>query len=270
MKLAACNLLWVACACAQPAPTDYMPPSTKMAIGINVRRLIDAAQLPDLNWDPHSLTATMLAQAGLSGLNPLKDIDSIVIASSGEGEKPPAVAILRGRFAGLKPVASKDPNSALILVDESTMLVGTKAEVEAAMQHRSGALAPALAARVTAMASRYDCWGAGGRVDNVDRFEFGAGFQDGLDLNAEFHVRPTGAQKLTETTKFLEAIMNGPKFHLEAHNGVIKLSLHVDKAELKKAMVAGLKKPPVKPPEPGKIVTNSTGETVSVTLPGGR
>jgi hypothetical protein len=244
----------------------------------------------------------MLAQNGLSHLDPLKDVDSIVIASTGEGEAPPAVTILRGRFSGLKLVDVKNPMGTVVLFDESTMIAGDAAEVHAAMLRRGTApgLNPALAARITALAARFDFWGTGdnpkgfaaakgqaGGFDAVDHFEFGASFRNGLSLDAEVHVRSAqDAQKLAESMKFFEAMMtgvknsaSGTKFNLHIQEGTLKLSLTIPEEELKKAiaaqkasmaagMAAGLKAQP-KPDLRGKIVTSPNGDTISVTLPGG-
>lgn len=271
MRLVAFSLLCAASAFAQPAAADFIPANSKVVLGINLRSLIDAAQLPDLKTDSHSLPAMMLAQNGLGALDPLKDVDSILIASTGEGDQPPAVAIIRGRFAGLNPTDTKDPKGIVVRVDDSTLLAGPPDMVHAAMDRRGAALDPALAARVAALSAHNDFWGVGGKLENVDRFEFGASFQDGLALDAEFHVHSSEAtKKLTESMKFFEAMMHGQKFNLQMRNNVVKISLRIPKEELKKAIAAGMKPQPVpKPPAPGKVVTRTNGETVSVTLPGG-
>lgn len=305
MRLPAICLVCAAAALAQPAPTDFIPPHSKVVFGINLRRIIDSQELRDLTTDSQSLAPLMLAQSGLLGLDPLKDVDSIVIASTGEGDTPPTLAIFRGRFGKLKLVDMKNPKSIVVLVDESTLLAGDASEVHAVIDRRDGApgLDPALLARVASLAARFDVWGMGdkpggfaaakgqaGGLDAVDHFEFGASFQKGLSLDAEIHVRSTqDAQKMSESLKFFEAMLNGQKtadngtkFSLHTQNGTLKLSMAIPEEELKKAIAAqkasmaagaaaaaAAAKPKPTAPKDVQIITNSNGDTLRVILPGG-
>jgi hypothetical protein len=274
MRLFALSLLYAASACAQPALTDFIPPRSKVVMGVNLRTIIDSAILPDLSKDTTALAsvASMLSQTPFAHLDPLKDVDSLLIASTGEGETPPSLAIIRGRFGALKlPTAgqyhgvplidSKTPKSAMALLDDFTLIAGDEAEVQAAIDRRGSParLNPVLAARVANLLSKFDVWGTGdnpkgfqaakgqsGGLDAVDHFEFGAAFHKGLAIEAEAHVRTAeDAKKLQESLRFVETLLsiqktatNGSKFSLHTQNGTLKLSLMVPEEELKKAIAA--------------------------------
>ncbi|MDR3699123.1 MAG: hypothetical protein P4L56_05775 [Candidatus Sulfopaludibacter sp.] len=301
MRLFALFLFGSALTVAQPALTDFIPPQSKVVIGINVRHMIDSAQLPDLETGSQSLSMLMLAQNGLSGLNPLKDVDSVLIASTGEGEQPPTVAILWGRFSNVQLVDKKNPKGIVRRIGDSMLAAGDPGIVNAIAEQRPGAMkiTQALAERIATLADKYDVWGTGDNpqgfaaakgqtgglnADAVDHFEFGASFQKGLTAEAAFHLKsPQEAEKMTQSLQFFEAMLsaqktptNGTKFNLSTKDGTVKLALFIPEEELKKAMAAqkaSLSLTPKPQPKPvdtrGKIVTNSTGDTVSVTLPGG-
>jgi hypothetical protein len=301
MRLFALLLFGAASSAAQPALTDFIPPQSKVVIGINVRHIIDSAQLPDLAAGSQTLSTLMLEQNGLSGLNPLKDVDSVLIASTGEGEQPPTVAILWGRFGNVQLVDKKNPRGIIRRIGDSMLAAGDPAIVNAIAAQRAGAMkiTQALAGRIAMLADKYDVWGTGDNpkgfaaakgqtgglnADAVDHFEFGASFQKGLTAEASFHVKtPQEAEKMTQSLQFFEAMLssqktatNGTKFDLSTKDGSVKLALFIPEEELKKAMAAqkaGLSLAPKPQPKPvdtrGKIVTSETGDTVSVTLPGG-
>lgn len=303
MRLFAFLLLGAASAAAQPALTDFVPPESKVVIGINVRHIIDSAQLPDLATGSQTLSTLMLEQNGLSGLNPLKDVDSVLIASTGEGQQPPTVAILWGRFSNVKLVEKKNPNGIVKRIGDSMLAAGDPAIVNAIAAQRPGAMkiTRELAARIAELSDKYDVWGTGDNpkgfaaakgqagglnADAMDHFQFGASFQKGLTAEAAFHLKsPEEAKKMAQSLQFFEMMLsaqktstNGSKFDLSTRDGTVKLALFIPEEELKKAMAAqkaGFSMAQQSQPKPkpvdtrGKIVSNSTGDTVSVTLPGG-
>jgi len=289
MRFLVLCFIGAASAATQPALTDFIPPQSKVVIGINLRHIIDSAQFRDLQTDSQSLSTLMLAQSGLSGMNPLKDVDSIVIASTGDGEAPPTVAIIRGRFAALKLGPQKNPKGIVVRIDDSTLVAGDADIVKTVTQHHTSPLSPVLAERISSLADQYDVWGTGESAkgfttakdqkgfDAVDRFEFGAAFQNGVTLAAQIHVRtPEDAKKVAESLKFFEAMLKGQKIGLEVNDGTVKLSAHISEEDLKKAIATqkasftAMPKPSQpKPDTRGKIVSNANGDTVSVTLPGG-
>ncbi len=304
MRLFALLLIGALSSVAQPALTDFIPPQSKVIIGFNLRHMIEGAHLPDLDLGTQSVSSTLLNQNGLSGMNPLKDVDSILIASTGEGQNPPSIAILRGRFGHVQLAVKKDMKSAFKRIGDDIIITGDPAIVNSITGETPAdwKLNGAMLERITALSGKFDIWGTGDNpkgftaaknqagglnADAVDHFEFGASLQKGLTAEAEFHLKsPQDAEKLTQSLKFLELMLaaqknsaSGAKFSLGANNGTVKLSLFIPEEELKKAITAQKGAFPMMPmitqapPKPvdtkGKIVTNSTGDTVSVTLPGG-
>ncbi|HWC95192.1 MAG TPA: hypothetical protein VG456_00545 [Candidatus Sulfopaludibacter sp.] len=273
MKCIAICLLWASSATAQSALTDFIPPQTKVVIGFNLRNVIDAMFLPALKSDPNSMAAMLLAQNSFKGMDPLKDIDSVLIVATGQEQTPTGLAILRGRFDAKSipgnaqyhgiPVmtAEKDPKSLTALLDGFTAIAGDIDQVHAAIDRmgKPHVLDPALAARITALSAKFDVWGMGdsakgfpaakgqpGGLDALDHFEFGATYRKDLTIEAEAHVRQgQDTKKMRESLSFLETMLNGKqtasngtKFDLQSKNGTFKLSLFIPEAELKKAMAA--------------------------------
>ena len=88
--------------------------------------------------------------------------------------------------------------------------------------------------------------GFGADLPTIERFEFGAAFQKGLQLTAEIRVRnDKDAEQMTSTLKLVEAMMktkgvkkpaNGSAFDMSVDQGAFKLSLAIPEAELKKAI----------------------------------
>src|SRR5579863_5302767 len=187
MKVFSLLLAGVVSALAQPSLVEYVPPQSKVVFGINLRHIIDAAQLPDLETSSQMLSVQMLSQNGLAGLNPLKDVDSLMIASTGEGDNPPTVAIFWGRFGSLKMGDRKDPKGEVVRVSDSLLVAGDSVMVQEILKHRAGTslVPPATAERIASLAGKYDVWGTGadprgfstakgqgGGLEGVDRFEF--------------------------------------------------------------------------------------------------
>jgi hypothetical protein len=315
----------------------YFPPDTKAVVGVHVRSIIDNPLFADAIAEVRTKSAAILTQTPLAGFDPLKDLDEILFATSGKGEKPPAIAVLLGRFPVEQlgqdarryrevPIlqSPKQPQGALALIDSSTAIAGPAADVRAAIDRRAEATSglTALMSRVDTLRSRYSIWGFGdgietaargkrpGDFSSIDRFEFGVALDRGLRINAQIHVRtPQDFEKMAATIRMVEAMINAAKakkpandtsVELSAAKGILKFSLTVPEAEMKKAMmeerdslVAALssrlpallgpapRPNPAVPPgqaftiEQGagisseaKTVTNSKGDTVILTLPG--
>jgi hypothetical protein len=282
---------------------EFLLPDTKVVIRISVRGLMDSPILKDVG-EPRGISARYLTGTPLAGIDPGKDIDDLIIASTGEGEKAPALMVLRGRFpAGMIPggITQKDPktpNSSYALLDPDTLIGGDVAVVRAVMDGRrkSSALAPVLAERIAALDGRYDLWAVGEvpkgihstaasspEIEAIDRFELGASLQKGLEIAAQIHVRtPKDTEKLMQTLKLLEMLVamqpktgaSQSKVDLKSTENTISLSLFIPEEELKTSIEAQKEKwmstaaPAPKPePTPGRIVKNERGDTVTVTLP---
>ena len=85
-------------AAADSSLAAYFPSNTKAVVGVNVRGLIDNPMFGDAVAEIRAKSAGLLAQTPLAGFDPLKDLDEILFATSGQGDNPPAIAVLRGRF----------------------------------------------------------------------------------------------------------------------------------------------------------------------------
>lgn len=280
MKLAQCVLPLLlsvrAVLAADPVLTDYFPPGTKVVFGLRVQSVVTSALGQGFTPQAKAASSDWLKMASLAGFDPFRDLDEVMIASTGESEKAPVVVVLLGRFdvarlaEGAKQYhgvpmlgGGKDAEYVMALLDGSTALAGSAALVRAAIDRRDGGdpgIDPALAARVASMRQRYDAWGLGDRPDgffspapeangleSVDKFEFGLSFGDGLELSAELHARSAeDAQKLNEAVQMVAAMVKSQqlsggnaKVDIEWHDGTIKLAASIPAEELKKAMEVG-------------------------------
>ena len=256
---------------------DFLPPDTKLVIGFSVRGIIDSPLIASFG-DPKTTTSGFLAGnplAGspLAGLDPLKDIDNCVVATTGEGDKAPSLLVLIGRFgpqilpAGAKvykgvPIFedTKTPNGTVALLDAGTLLAGDLKLVQAAIDRRGkpSALSAALMERVAALEGRFDLWGVGEvpkgvtppsgtpeELQAIDRFEFGAALRHGLEVNVQAHMRTAkDTGKMMQSLQFLQMMLKGQpsaggtKFDLTAEQDTIKLALFVPEEDLKKGIEA--------------------------------
>src|SRR5262245_7486169 len=128
---------------------DLMMPGTKVVIGLRLRTIVDS---------PLARSVAEQAQAGnpqwgqliqAVGFDPLHDVDEVLLASTGEGKNPPTLIMARGRFGVVRSLpglreyhgaailpAQKKENSALALLDDSTVIAGDLPTVQAAIDRR--------------------------------------------------------------------------------------------------------------------------------------
>jgi hypothetical protein len=326
----------MAVAAEGPVP-NFVPPTTRAVIGIHLRSVIDSGLLQSLGADLFkNAGASWTSNPQIAGINPLKDLDEVILVSTVEGDHPPTLIICRGRFAG-KPlgrvtetyrgvsIRKMEDGNALVLLDGSTVLAGSLTDVREAIDRRTsqtGGLSPELAGRADELSQRYAIWGvgtlpedfhppAGGpeALNSLDRFDFGIAVRQGLELAATLHLRkPEDAQKLSAAMQFVEMMSkakpssDGMKLETHVENGTVTIAVTIPEEALKKAiqqqgaMIAqaianqqGQKtratampaaaNPPAAPlaaaPAPPasketKIVSDSDGTSVLVTLPGKR
>ena len=215
---------------------------------------------------------------GTCGFDPLHDLDEILIASSGEGQKAPTLIVARGKF----DVARLAPNGELYkgvtlvtpdtkaqnvfgFLDVTTAVAGDPVMVKAAIdRHASPAPLPAaLAAQVADYNQHYDIWGVVNRaaglagyvpssskaspLDSIDHFQFGLALKQGLELAAEVHARTAkDADQMAATMQLFSSMANasqpagsnGTKFDVKNTDGTLKISLAVSEQDLKKAIEA--------------------------------
>lgn len=300
-------LAGAAAACAAAPAESVLPgfiaPDTKVVFGIQLRRILDSAAGKSLTSGTGTFSVPELA-----GLDLMRDVDEVIIATNAEGENPPGLLVLIGRFHPSRgksyhqvPIVetAASGGSAVAFLDESTAIAGRPAEVHAAIDHRDqgSSAAAGFSARAGELAARYDVWGVGShlpmsghgeQVDAIDGFSFGAALGEGLALTADIHLRSQAdADKIGASLKLFEAMVHSQssaaKFNLQAKGATVQLSLFVPEAELKKAIeaqkgalagaltgrMAAARPKPADPPKPeAKIVTDASGNTIQVTLPG--
>src|ERR1017187_6575105 len=322
---------------ADAALTDFFPAGTKVVLGINVRKGAESplaqAGLTQAKAQVQSQAAAAdwLKLASLAGFDPLRDIDEVLVATNAEGQNPPSLIVVRGRFdvarlaAGARryldvPMLGGDqPTDGVVaLLNASTALAGDRPTVLAAIDHlgNGAQIDAALGQRIAGPRSRYDIWGIGDRpegfvaptpqasaLESIDRFQFGVSVSHGLELGAEIHARsPKDAEQLSATLGMVEAMIKakqptagGAKFDLHRSEGTFKLSMVISEAEVLKAVQtqtggptqAIVGKPAVRTapvvsmspvavtpaaakPVPPPMVFDKDGNTVILTLPGGK
>ena len=267
-----------------PVLPDFLPADTKVVIGIHLRRVMESPLAKSA-----ALHAVKLPETKVGDIDFMRDVDDILIAAS-SAENNEALFVMKGRFTP-RPILSdpRMPKMLLAVLDSSTAIAGDAELVRAAMARRGkGALPPAsLETRAAALANKYDVWGAGGQVDPVDTFSFGADFSQGLDIIGEVRLRnATDMDKINQMLKPFEAALRqqsgSSKVNFQVQGRTIRITLSVPQAELEKAiekqkqaftaailqqMSPRLKITP-KPKDPGQIVKDDKGDTVSVRLPG--
>lgn len=253
-----------------PVP-DFVPPSTRAVIGVHVRGVVDSALIQGLGAEfIQTAGAKWTASSPFPGFDPLKDLDEIVVATSLEGDNPPALVICRGRFPvdeiekgaqRYRGVAIRQVQngSAIAVIDANTVIAGDLKQVRGAIERRAihaVGLSPALARKVGQLSGRYTIWGAGtvpatyhppaGGPDgfsSLDRFDFGIALSQGLEVAATLHVRDAAdAQKLTSMMQFVEMMSkaqpdsSGTKFQSHVDNGTLTVAVAVPEQALRKAL----------------------------------
>ena len=256
---------------ADPPLPDYVPPGTRILIGVEVRSILDS----DLGKSVIEQVKTAsgdqwMKEMPLKGFDPLKDLDEVWIASTSTDRNAPSLAILRGRFNSSRlpnaigsyhqvPLVPMDAKreQLLAILDSATLLVGDRITVERAIDRRASRI-PAdtsLAAAATAMRERYWIWGVANHLDGlfalkataqgtqgVDSFEFGLSLNRDLEIVAQLHMRTADdAQKLLATLTMLQMMAQnqkqGNQVSIESHatGKTIDISVRVPEDELKKA-----------------------------------
>src|SRR5437016_14188577 len=89
MRLLPLVLLLAGRPAAAAGASDFFPPETKVVIGIQVRHALELVG---------TLPGDLVVKNPIAGFDPLKDLDEVFIATSGKGDSPPALMVLRGRF----------------------------------------------------------------------------------------------------------------------------------------------------------------------------
>jgi hypothetical protein len=260
--------------CAADTLTDLLPPETKVVFGIRMHNLAISSTAQSFAAQAQSAAAGWLKAVPLAGIDFLRDIDEVLIATSGKGKTPPAIVVVTGRFdvphlaEGANryyrnvPLLEREAagDAMVALLDGSTAILGDANLVRAAIDRRGAksGIEPALNDRITSLRQRYDIWGIGEQsegfsapvaeakvLESADRFQFGMQLASGLELSAEIHARSAGdAEKLHTGFGMIAAMVKGQtsasasKFDLQSDGGTLKFDVYIPDAELKKAILA--------------------------------
>ena len=261
---------------AVPAPadvlTDLLPPDSKVVVGIRVRSLVLSSVAHTFASQAQAAAEGWLKTIPLDGIDLLRDIDEILIASTEKGPTPSPVVVVTGRFdlARLVEGATRyhgtpilagetDTDNAVALLDNGIALIGNPGRVRAAIDQRGkNRIDAALNDRITSLRQRYDVWGIGDGAgfmppfadlnvaESIDRFQFGMQMASGLELSAEIHARSLeDAKKLGSAFSMMSAILKGAnaskgssKFEVEMEGATLKLTASVPDEDLKKIIEA--------------------------------
>jgi hypothetical protein len=257
---------------ADSSLAEYVPPDTRILIGVQVRAIVDS------DWGKTVIGQLKSASGDawkkgmpITGFDPLKDVDELWVASTPADQKGPALTILRGRFdASLMPAAigryhtvalipmDAKRQELLAIVDPSTLLVGDRFTVEQAIdRHGSKTAAVAsLATAATELRARYWIWAVAERLDGiaatknapqgiqgVDGFEFGLSLNHDLEVVAQLRMRTAEeAQKMLGTIALLQMMVKSQqkvqsqtKIESRITGKTLNVSLQVPEEELKQA-----------------------------------
>jgi len=254
-----------------PTLPEYVPPDTRMLIGVQVRAIMDS------DWGKAVIEQVKttygdawLKEAPFKGFDPLKDLDELWIASSSVDQTASSLAILRGRFdqsrlpaatgryhsVPLIPVDAKR-EQLVAIVDSTTILAGDRFIVERAIdRHGLKTVDARLADAATALRDRYWVWVVADRLDGpstsksapqgmeaVDSLEFGLAVNHDFEAVTQLHMHtPEDAQKLLGTMAMLQMMVKSQpnassqvKIESRVTGNTLDVSLRVPEEELKQA-----------------------------------
>lgn len=177
---------------ADPSLLDLVMPDARVLAGVNVERILASPFGQEIGSQIQTGSPELRQLVEQTGFNPTRDLKELLIATVGEGQKPPALFLARGSFDAAKfsslvagprgttenyegvqiVINPSHGGSAVAFPDDTLLIGGDVAEVRAAIHRRTHhtVLAAHLASQVASLSARYDIWG----LSNVSLTELAA------------------------------------------------------------------------------------------------
>jgi hypothetical protein len=252
---------------------NLLPSGAQSTFGVHLKAVMES--------DIAKMASSQLQQAAtgwpknltVAGFDPLRDLDEVVVASSGEGQQGKILIVASGRFGAVQPPAGAasyngvpvadlpgQPKMSLAILSPNLALGGDITEVHAAIdrwQHPSEADS-SWSSRVREYRTQYDIWGIADQLsgltsrfpetgksqtlDSIDKMQFGINLKLGIELVGEVHLRSAqDAAQLSNSLKLVEGMlqsaeakMGGTKLTIGGEGQTLKVALSISEEELKK------------------------------------
>ena len=214
-SLALSAVVWA----ADPTLLDLVMPDARVLAGVNVERILASPFGKEISSQIQTGSPELRQLVEQTGFNPARDLKELLVATSGEGQKPPALFLVRGsfdaakfsallagaqgtreNFEGIEIVTNPSQKGSGIALPDNTLLIGGDlAEVRAAIHRRASqrtVLGGQLASQVAALSARYDIWG----VSNVSLTELAAS------------AKKSNMQQVSDVLQSIQRISGGMRF----------------------------------------------------------
>lgn len=180
-KVSVVSFLFGVVAFAADSPLlKLVMPDAQILFGANVERIVNSQIGKEIGSQIQGKLPELQQAIQKTGFDPTKDLKEVLIAATAQGQKGPALVLVRGSFdpdkiraaiasTGRTPQVYQGvqildnpskTNGAFAFLDGTIAVGGDLDQVQAAIRRRSHAttLNPQLAAQVAAMSDRYDIW----------------------------------------------------------------------------------------------------------------
>jgi len=252
---------------ADSAMLDLVPPGASFVIGVRTRNVFESAMAKAMTDEMRKASLELNQIMSLTGFDPFRDVDELLVAAMGEGKNAPGLIIVRGRFEAARKKAGGTPykgvsisgsmKSATAFLDDSTMIAGDRPVVRAAIDGRGKGADAALREKITDLAGRYDIYGfgklpegavpagaAGSAAKGIEQFQFGINVARGIDFNAEIRARTDqDAQSINQAVQLVTAMMTQQQgtadiarnLSVKMNGRTLRLAVNIPEDELMKA-----------------------------------
>jgi len=203
---------------ADPALLDLVMPDARVLAGVNVERILSSPFGKEIGSQIQTGSPELRQVLEQTGFNPTRDLKELLVASTGEGPRPPSLFLVRGSFDAAKfgsriagPRATTEnyegvqiminapqSGSSIAFPDNTLLIGGDLAEVRAAIHRRAHhtVLEARLASQIATLSARYDIWG----ISNVSLTELAA------------RARKSNLQQLGDILQSIQRISGGVRF----------------------------------------------------------